>query len=113
MNDNRAFVSEHGYFIDGDFPTDMPASPPVDQLLGVNDHNIAVGFYNDANGNTHAYSFNINRNVVQRDHAVRDHRPDRRRRSTTTATSPGSAPTRRVTRRTGRSSHTCSAATAE
>jgi hypothetical protein len=62
MNDNRAFVSEHGYFIDGDFPTSMPASPPVDQLLGVNDHNVAVGFYNDANGNTHAYSFDINRN---------------------------------------------------
>jgi hypothetical protein len=61
VNDNRAFVSEHGYFIDGDFPTNMPATPPVDQLLGVNDHNVAVGFYNDANGNTHAYTFDINR----------------------------------------------------
>jgi len=60
-DDNRAFVSEHGYFIDGDFPTDMPASPPVDQLLGVNNHNVAVGFYNDANGNTHAYTFDVNR----------------------------------------------------
>ncbi len=63
VNDNRGFVSEHGYFIDGDFPTNSPATPPVDQLLGVNDHNIAVGFYNDANGNTHAYSFDINRDV--------------------------------------------------
>jgi hypothetical protein len=65
MNDNRAFVSDHGYFIDGDFPIDVTnaASPPVDQLLGVNDHNVAVGFYNDANGNTHAYSFDINRNA--------------------------------------------------
>ena len=62
MNDNRAFVAVHGYFVNGDFPTDSPASPPVDQLLGVNDHDIAVGFYNDANGNTHAYSFNIRRN---------------------------------------------------
>jgi hypothetical protein len=62
VNDNRAFVSEHGYFIDGDFPTDMPATPPVDQLLGVNDHNVAVGFYNDASGKTHAYTFDINRN---------------------------------------------------
>ena len=61
-DDNRAFVSEHGYFIDGDFPTDMPAAPPVDQLLGVNDHNVAVGFYADANGNNHAYTFDINRN---------------------------------------------------
>ena len=61
-DDNRAFVSEHGYFIDGDFPTAMPAAPPADQLLGVNDHNVAVGFYNDANGDTHAYTFDINRN---------------------------------------------------
>ena len=62
MNDNRAFVSSRGYFIDGDFPTDNPASPPVDQLLGVNDHNIAVGFYNDGNGDTHAYKFSVRHN---------------------------------------------------
>jgi hypothetical protein len=62
VNDNRAFVSYDGYFIDGDFPTDSPASPPADQLLGVNDHDIAVGFYNDAAGSTHAYSFDIRRN---------------------------------------------------
>ena len=62
VNDNRAFVSVRGYFIDGDFPTDSPATPPVDQLLGVNDHNVAVGFYNDANGNTHAYTFDIRHN---------------------------------------------------
>jgi hypothetical protein len=58
-DDNRALVSYHGRFLNGDFPTDNPASPPVDQLLGVNDHNIAVGFYNDGVGNTHAYTFNI------------------------------------------------------
>ena len=62
VNDNRAFVSFHGYFLDADFPTDMPASPPVDQLLGVNDNDIAVGFYTDANGNNHAYSYNIRHN---------------------------------------------------
>lgn len=62
-DDNRAFVSVHGYFINGDFPTGSPASPPVDQLLGVNDHNVAVGFYTDANGVTHAYSFAIRRNM--------------------------------------------------
>jgi probable HAF family extracellular repeat protein len=62
MNDNRAFVSYHGYFIDGDFPTDNAATPPVDQLLGVNDNNLAVGFYNDGAGDTHAYTFNILRN---------------------------------------------------
>jgi hypothetical protein len=62
MNDNRAFALYHGYFIDGDFPTDNAASPPVDQLLGVNDNNVAVGFYNDGNGDTHAYKFDIQRN---------------------------------------------------
>jgi hypothetical protein len=62
MNDNRAFVSDRGYFIDGDYPTDNPAAPPVDQLLGVNDHNVAVGFYDDGSGNTHAYMFNIKHN---------------------------------------------------
>jgi len=61
VNDNRAFVSENGYFIDGDFPTDNPATPPADQLLGVNDNDVAVGFYTDGSGNTHAYSFNIRR----------------------------------------------------
>ena len=30
------------------------------QLLGVNDLNIAVGFYNDINGDSHGYTFNIN-----------------------------------------------------
>ena len=64
VNDNRAFVSVHGYFIDGDVPIDVKtaAVPPVDQLLGVNDHNVAVGFYNDAAGNTHAYTFDIRHN---------------------------------------------------
>jgi hypothetical protein len=63
-NDNRAFVSDHGYFIDGDFPIDTAnaATPPVDQLLGVDDNDVAVGFYTDANGNNHAYTFDINRN---------------------------------------------------
>jgi hypothetical protein len=62
VNDNRAFVSVHGYYVDGDYPTSSPATPPVDQLLGVNDNDIAVGFYTDAAGNTHAYSFNIRHN---------------------------------------------------
>jgi hypothetical protein len=30
------------------------------QLIGVNDHNIAVGFYNDASGNSHGYTYDIN-----------------------------------------------------
>ena len=34
-------------------------SPPVTQLLGVNDSDKAVGFYNDANGNSHGFVYNI------------------------------------------------------
>ena len=29
----------------------------------MNDHNVAVGFYNDANGDAHAYSFDIRHNL--------------------------------------------------
>ena len=29
------------------------------QLIGVNDHNIAVGFYNDASGDSHGYTYDI------------------------------------------------------
>ena len=40
-------------------------NPPMgvlieNQLIGVNDHNIAVGFYNDASGNSHGYTYDIN-----------------------------------------------------
>jgi hypothetical protein len=35
------------------------ASSPVNELLGVNDHNIAVGFYTDARGLDHAFTYNI------------------------------------------------------
>ena len=59
VNDNSGFVDVHGHFRNADFPTPAPASPPVNQLLGVNDNNIAVGFYTDANGTNHGYRFNI------------------------------------------------------
>jgi hypothetical protein len=59
VNDNHGFVDVGGHFRTADFPTGNPASPPVDQLLGVNDENVAVGFYTDAAGNNHGYEFNI------------------------------------------------------
>ena len=31
----------------------------TDQVLGVNDSNVAVGFYVDAAGATHGYTYNI------------------------------------------------------
>src|SRR5580693_6482954 len=58
-NDNFGFVDVNGHFRTADFPTGSPASPPVDQLLGVNDHDVAVGFYTDANGTNHGYEYNI------------------------------------------------------
>ncbi|HTT55280.1 MAG TPA: hypothetical protein VMH35_28145 [Streptosporangiaceae bacterium] len=59
VNDNHGFVDVHGHFRTADFPTGSPASPPVDQLLGVNDNGIAVGFYTDGAGTNHGYRYNI------------------------------------------------------
>ena len=62
VNDNFGFVDVGGHFRNADFPTGSPANPPVDQLLGVNDSDVAVGFYTDANGNNHGYEYNIGSN---------------------------------------------------
>ncbi len=62
VNDNHGFVDVNGHFRIADFPTGAPGTPPVDQLLGVNDSNVAVGFYLDAQGNTHGYEYNIRTN---------------------------------------------------
>jgi Cu/Zn superoxide dismutase len=59
MNDNAGFYQRHGRFTEVNFPTSNNASPPVDQLLGVNDHDLAVGFYTDAIGVNHGYTYDI------------------------------------------------------
>lgn len=41
------------------FPTDDNATPPVDQLLGVNDRDVTVGFYTDGEGNNHGFTYSI------------------------------------------------------
>jgi hypothetical protein len=58
-NNNFGFWEQNGRYHTADFPTGDPASPPVDQLLGVNDHDVAVGFYTDGQGNNHGYEYNI------------------------------------------------------
>ncbi len=60
VNDNFGFWERNGKFHNADFPTGDAGSPPVDQLLGVNDGGIAVGFWTDANGNNHGYTVNLN-----------------------------------------------------
>ncbi len=59
VNDNFGFFSVGGRFYSVNFPTGNNASPPVDQLLGVNDHDVAVGFYTNAQGNNRGYEYNI------------------------------------------------------
>jgi hypothetical protein len=60
MDANFAWVDVNGHFRNANYPTGNAASPAVDQLLGVNDSDIAVGFYTDASGNNHGYEYNIN-----------------------------------------------------
>jgi hypothetical protein len=59
-NNNFGFYSTNGtHFHKVNFPAKNPANPPVDQLLGVNDSGLAVGFYVDANGASHGYLYDI------------------------------------------------------
>jgi CHRD domain len=67
MNDNVGFYATDGYgYRSVSFPTNDNASPAVNQLLGVNDHDVAVGFYTDAKGNNHGYEYKISRNSFSR-----------------------------------------------
>ncbi len=59
VNDNSGFWARGGQFHNANFPAGAAASPPVDQLLGVNDSGVAVGFWTDANGDNHGYTVNI------------------------------------------------------
>ena len=59
VNDNFGFLARDGHFTQVNFPTASTAAPPVNQLLGVNDRGIAIGFYTDAQGVNHGYTYNI------------------------------------------------------
>jgi hypothetical protein len=58
-NNNFGFYSTGGHYYSVNFPTGDNASPQVDQLLGVNDHDIAVGFYTNGQGSNRGYEYNI------------------------------------------------------
>jgi hypothetical protein len=58
VNDNFGFYLKDGRFHTVNDPN-TNGTPPVNQLLGVNDRDIAVGFYTDAQGNNHGYTFDI------------------------------------------------------
>ncbi len=58
-NNNFGFYSKGGSFHSVVFPTGDNASPVVDQLLGVNDFNVAVGFYTNGQGSNRGYEYNI------------------------------------------------------
>lgn len=57
-DDNLGFVDQGGTFTDVTNPA-TGSGPAINQLLGVNDNNIAVGFYTDTAGATHGYTYNI------------------------------------------------------
>jgi hypothetical protein len=59
MDANYGWVNVDGRFREVNFPASSPASTPIDQNLGVNDEGIVVGFYNDANGVSHGYEYNV------------------------------------------------------
>lgn len=59
VNENVGFYEIRGSFHAVKFPTSDNSAPPVNQLLGVNDDNVAVGFYTDSAGNSHGYTYNI------------------------------------------------------
>jgi hypothetical protein len=56
---NFGWYAEDGVFHEVNYPTSSPASPAIDQLLGVNDLDIAVGFYMTSSMATFGYEYNI------------------------------------------------------
>jgi hypothetical protein len=59
-NDNFGFYQDaKGGFHEVNYPTGDPATPPVDQLLGVNGHDVAVGFFTNGQRFNRSYTYNI------------------------------------------------------
>ena len=58
-NSNFGFYLRAGHFHEVNFPAQGTSNPPVDQLLGVNDSDLAVGFYVNGQADSRGYTFNI------------------------------------------------------
>jgi hypothetical protein len=58
-NNNFGFYRLNGQFHNVNFPVNDNASPPVNQLLGVNNNGTAVGFYTNNGGVNRGYEYNI------------------------------------------------------
>ncbi len=62
--DNFGFVNQNGVFTDVVDPNGLnkgSGGMTVEQLLGVNDHEKAVGFWTDSAGNNHGFTYDINK----------------------------------------------------
>lgn len=59
MDSNFGFTDVGGTFTNVNNPNTATTAPVFNQLLGVNNSNIAVGFYVDAAGITHGYTYTI------------------------------------------------------
>jgi hypothetical protein len=57
-DNNFGFVDQGGTFTNVNNPA-TGSGPAINQLLGVNDSSIAVGFYTDTAGATHGYTYDI------------------------------------------------------
>lgn len=59
LDNNFGFTNVGGTFTNVNHPGGPTTGLFTDQLLGVNNSNVAVGFYVDAGGATHGYTYNI------------------------------------------------------
>jgi hypothetical protein len=64
-NANAGFYRVDGSYHSVAFPTSDNANPSVNQLLGVNDSDEAVGFYTDAKGNNHGYEYSTKSHIFR------------------------------------------------
>ena len=59
MDSNFGFTDVGGVFTNVNNPNTATTAPVFNQLLGINNSNVAVGFYTDAGGVTHGYTYTI------------------------------------------------------